>query len=143
MPNQGFTIGKDVSLVINTSSGIQHFSLITKFNSTPVVGEQKVVGLDGIIRHVKFHEGWKGSFEIDRQDSNLDLYWAQVEDDYHSGRNQDVATITETIQETDGSVTQFRYEGVVPQLEDAGDKAGNKVVTQKLSFLASRRIAIA
>jgi hypothetical protein len=142
MPVNGFTIGRDVSLVINAPEGIQRFSLITGFDSKPATDDQKVKGLDGVVRHVIFHDGWQGSFELERQDNTLEAYWAKIEDDYYNGFAQTAAVITETITEADGSLTQYRYDGVIFKLEDAGKKGGNKTVNQKLSFLASRRILV-
>lgn len=142
MPVNGFNIGRDVSLVINDPSGILHFSLITNFNSKPNTSDAKVKGLDGITRHVIFHDGWSGSMDIERQDSALDDFWAKLEDDYHNGFAQTAAVISETIQEVDGSTSQYRYDGVVFKLEDSGDKKGDATIKQKLSFLASRRIKV-
>jgi len=142
MPVNGFTIGRDVSLVINSPEGIQRFSLITGFSSKPMTTDAKVKGLDGITRHVIFYDGWQGNFDLDRQDDTLEAYWAKLEDDFYSGMAQVAATITETIAEVDGSVSQYRYDGVIFKLEDAGDKKGDKTVAQKLSFVCSRRIKV-
>lgn len=143
MPVNGFSVGRDVSLNINTPVGIQRFSLISGFDAKPEVSTQKVKGLDGLVRNVIFHDGWTGSLDIERQDSTLDDYWAQIEADYFAGFNSGAATITETITEVDGSVSQFRFEGVVLKLDDAGNWKGDSTVKQKLSFMASRRIKVA
>ena len=142
MPVNGFTIGRDVSLVVNMPSGIQRFSLITNFDSKPVTSDIKVKGLDGVTRHGLFHEGWTGSFDIERQDDGVDSFWAQLEDDYHAGLDLQASTISETISEADGSISSYRYDGVIFKLDDAGAKKGNDTVKQKLSFLASRRIKV-
>jgi len=42
-----------------------------------------------------------------------------------------------------GAVSQFRFEGVVLKLDDAGNWKGDSTVKQKLSFMASRRIKVA
>lgn len=143
MPVNGFTIGRDVSLVINSPEGIQRFSLITGFSSKPMTTDAKVKGLDGVTRHVIFYDGWQGNFDLERQDDTLEAYWAKLEDDFYSGLAQVAATITETIAEVDGSVVQYRYDGVIFKLDDAGDKKGDKTVGQKLSFVCSRRIKVA
>jgi hypothetical protein len=142
MPVNGFSIGRDVSLVVNAPEGIQRFSLITGFDSKPLTTDAKVKGLDGVTRHVIFHDGWQGTFSLERQDNSLEAYWAKLEDDYYSGFAQTAATITETIQEVDGSLSQFRYDGVIFKLDDAGEKKGDKTIAQKLSFVCSRRILV-
>lgn len=141
-PINGFTIGKDTTLVINTPSGVKKFSLITGFSSKPETTTIKVKGLDGITRPLVFHDGWGGQFDLERQNGELESYWAELEENYHAGISLQAGTIIETIREADGSVTQYRYTGVVLKLEDLGDRAGDKTVKQKLGFMASRRIKV-
>lgn len=139
MPVGGFTVGRDVALDITGPSGIVRFSLITAFTAKPDVMDQKVKGLDGLVRHVVFHDGWTGSLDLERQDSALDDYWAQLEANYFQGINNLYLTITETITEVAGNITQYRFENVLLKLEDSGDWKGDATVKQKLTFLASRR----
>lgn len=143
MPVNGFSVGRDVTLTVNTDSGLQRFPLITGFDAKPEVSDAKVKGLDGLTRHVIFHDGWAGSFDIERQDASLDNYWAQLESNYFAGFSSGAATITETITEVTGAVSQFRFEGVVLKLDDAGAWKGDATVKQKLAFMASRRIKVA
>lgn len=140
MPVNGFTIGKDYTLVINTPSGVKRFSLVTNFSAKPVTTDAKVKGLDGVTRNLVFHDGWQGQFDIERQNNLLDNYWAELEEAFHAGVSLQAGTIVETIREVDGSISQYRYTGVVLKVEDLGDKAGDKTVKQKLGFLASRRL---
>jgi hypothetical protein len=142
MPVNGFSVGRDVVLDIVGPSGVLVFNLITGFNSRPDLNEQKVKGLDGLVRPVIFHDGWSGSFDIERQDSQLDDYWAQLEANYFAGINSGSITITETITEVAGNTTQYRYEGVQLKLADAGDAKGDQVVKQRLDFMAGRRIKV-
>jgi hypothetical protein len=139
MPINGFTVGRDLTLVINAPSGVLRVSLLTEFDAKPTVTDAKVIGLDGIVRHQIFHNGWQGTVSVERQDSTIDDYWAQLEDDYYNGLVQGACAISETISEPDGSVSQYRYEGVVLKLTDKGNFKGDATVKQKLDFLASRR----
>lgn len=143
MPVNGFSVGRDVSLDIVGPSGPVRFSLITKFSSKQQTKTSKIKGLDGITRPVRFFDGWDGSFEIERQDSTVDDYFSQLEANYYSGLNDASVTITETITEVSGAVSQYRYTGVLLQLDDAGDYAGDSTVKQKVSFISSRRIKVA
>lgn len=68
----------------------------------------RVKRLDGITDHVRFFDGWSGSFDIERQDATLDNYFAQLEANYYAGINESPAQIYETIQEANGAVSQFR-----------------------------------
>lgn len=139
MPLNGFNVGRDVSLDIVSPTGPLEFGLITKFTSKQDITDKKIKGLDGITRHVRFPDGWSGTFDIERQDSTLDDYFAGLEDDYYAGLNEQSCTLTETIEEVNGSVSQYRYEGVLLKFDDAGDKSGDNTISQKLSFVAARR----
>lgn len=142
MPVNGFTVGKDVSLDIIGPQGPLRFNLITMFTAKPEITDQKVKGLDGITRHVRFPDGWAGSFDLERQDSTIDDYFAQLEANYYAGLNENPLTITETITEVNGSVSQYRFVGVLLKLDDAGDFKGDATVKQKVSFMASRRLKV-
>jgi hypothetical protein len=139
MPINGFSVGRDITLDVITPAGLLPVGLITQFTSKPEITDEKVKGLDGITRHVRFPDGWSGSFELKRQDNQLDHYFAQLEDDYYAGMNEQPCTITETLVEPNGALSQYRYEGVLLKLDEAGDWEGDKTVKQKLSFVASRR----
>lgn len=139
MPINGFSVGRDITLDIITAQGLLQLGLLTQFTSKPEVTDEKIKGLDGITRHVRFPDGWSGSFELKRQDNRLDTYFTQLEEDYYAGLNEQPATITETIVEPNGTLSQYRYEGVLLKLEEAGDWQGDKTIQQKLSFVASRR----
>jgi hypothetical protein len=139
MPVNGFSVGRDVVLDIVGPTGVLTFPLITGFTSKPDVMEHKVKGLDGLVRPVIFHDGWTGTFDIERQDNTLDDYWAQLEANYFTGINSPSLTITETITEVAGNVTQYRYEGVQLKLSDAGDWKGDSTVKQRVDFLCARR----
>lgn len=143
MPVNSFSVGRDVTLVIVTPSGPLSLNLITMFQSSPEMAEVKVKGLDGITRHARFFDGWRGSFNVERQDSTVDDYFAQLEANYYAGINEQPATITETITEVSGAVTQYRYLNVLFKLDDAGGWSGDQTVKQKLSFVAARRVKIA
>lgn len=143
MPLNGYSVGRDISLDIIGPTGPLRFSLITNFTSKPDTTDIKIKGLDGITRHARFPDGWSGSFDITRADSTLDDYFSQVEANYYAGLNERPLTITETISEASGAVTQYRYTGVLLKLDDAGSWSGDQVVKQKVSFMADTRVKVA
>ena len=143
MPVNSFSVGRDVSLDIVGPTGPLRFNLITKFSSKQEVKSNAVKGLDGITRPVRFFDGWSGGFDIERQDSTVDDYFSQLEANYYAGLNEASVTITETVTEVSGAITQYRYLGVLLRLDDAGDYAGDATVKQKISFIASRRVKVA
>ena len=143
MPINNFSVGRDLTLTIVTPSGPLNLNLITGFDSSPDMPEIRVKGLDGITRHARFFDGWHGSFSIERSDNTVDAYFAQLEANYYAGFNELACTITETITEASGAVSQYRYLNVLLKLDAAGSWAGDQTVKQKLSFVAARRMAIA
>lgn len=143
MPVNGFTVGKDVSLDIVGPNGPLRFNQIVGFSSKQDISDKGIKGLDGITRHVRFPNGWSGSFSLQRQDSTVDDYFAQLEANYYAGVNERPVSITETIQEASGQVTQYRYMDVLLKLDNAGDFKGDDSVNQSISFVASRRIKVA
>lgn len=142
MPMNSYSVGRDVSLVIVGANGPLAFSQITGFQSKPDITDKKVKGLDGVTRHLRFPDGWSGTFDIERQDSTLDDYFAQVEANYYAGVNEQPVSITQTIREVNGSITQYRYMNVLLTPDDAGSWKGDDSVKQKLKFVAERRIKV-
>jgi hypothetical protein len=115
---------------------------ITGFDASPDTSNEKKMGMDGEARHLITHAGWKGSLDIDRFDSTVEDFWAATEAAYYAGQSTAYGYIQETIQEANGGVSQYRYEKVVLDLKDLGKKQGDKSVTMKLDFMASRRIKV-
>ncbi|WP_020472363.1 hypothetical protein [Zavarzinella formosa] len=143
MPTYSFSVGRDVSLVVVTSYGTLAFNGLTDFTADPMTTDIKSKGIDGTPRFGFIPDGWKGSFKLDRLDPKTDNWWAQVEADYYAGRNSQPGTINEIVTEADGSVTQWRYDGVVLRLEKAGDWGGDKKVEQSVTFEAAHKIKVA
>jgi hypothetical protein len=141
---QGQTVGRDVSLDLMTSRGLMAIpaAAITSFAASPQTTNTASKGLDGVTRFGVFPDGWRGSLDIDRMSGVLDDFWAQYEADYYAGVNILPGTITETISEPNGSVSQYRYTGVMFDFKDAGTKVANGLVKQKIDFMAARRIKV-
>jgi hypothetical protein len=51
-------------------------------------------------------------------------------------------TITETITEASGSVTQWRYNGVALKYAEAGSWKGDAKVSQRISFRCTARVQV-
>lgn len=143
MPQNGYSIGRDVTLNVITADGVLPITGVTSFQSKQDTTEEKVKRIDGEIDHVRFFEGWSGRFMVERRDSTPDRYFNQIEANYFAGVEEGEVTITETITEESGSVSQYRYRKVLLKFEDGGEWAGDKTVKMTVSFIASRRITIA
>jgi hypothetical protein len=142
MPVNGFTVGRDVSIAVQTPSGPLMLSLITKFTRKPDNTVRKIKGLDGITRPLIFPDGWSGTIEIERQDSVVEDSIAAWEAGYFAGQDRTPSTITETVTNANGTVSQYQFTGVFFQLETAGEAAGDESVKVVLTFMAEQRIKI-
>lgn len=138
-----FSIGKDVALDIIGPRGPLRFPILTGFEAKPAYKPIQSNGLDGIDRYEDLPSGWTGTISLDRANSSVDDYFADKEASFYAGISSSTVTITETIQETNGGVTQWRYIGVSLTLQDAGSKTGENKVPMKIGFRAARRLKIA
>jgi hypothetical protein len=142
MPANNFSVGRDVSLVLVTSYGTLTLNGLTEFTADPATTDIRSKKIDGTPIFGFIPDGWKGSFKADRIDPTIDNYWAQVEADYYAGKNLAGGTITEIIQESDGTTTEWRYDGVIIRLEKGGDWGGDKRVEQSITFEAAHKIKV-
>lgn len=144
MPYNNFSIGKDVVLDVITPNGVLNLPVTTTgFEAKPLYNHIKSIGLDGLNREASIPSGWQGSINLDRQNNVVDAFFAQQEAGYYAGQNVLTATITETITEADGSVSQYRYVNVSLSFEEAGKKTGDNKIEQTIGFFASQRQQVA
>jgi hypothetical protein len=141
MAQQGYSIGRDTTMAIILSDGTTlRLGKVTSFDAKPIVSETTVKALDGVNDHLRFHEGWNVSMEMERRSSDLDSYWASIEANYYAGNSEAPATIQQTITEPNGNVTQWRYEKAILKFDDPGKWASDTTVKQSLSAVCSKRI---
>jgi hypothetical protein len=139
LPINQLSIGRDVAVDFNLPQGPARFSNVTGFTKKQITTGIESKGLDGTNRFGEIPSGWEGTLTIDRANSNMDQAFAYLEGLYYAGANVPASTITETITEPNGSISQWRYTGVAMKFDDAGDAEGDKKITQKLSWKASLR----
>jgi hypothetical protein len=142
MPNNGFSVSRDLSVSISTTNGALQPTLVTGFESKQDTTEKKVKGIDGRVRNVVFPDGWSGGFDMERQNSIIDDYFAGWEADYFQGLDVGTGVITQSIAEPDGSQSQYQYTNVSFKYDNAGKWAGDDTVTQRLTWIAERRIKL-
>jgi len=142
-----YSIAKDVSLTINTGSGILRLKL-TGFEANPVYKKFSHRPIDQPPIYAAVADGWKGTFQLDRQDSTVDDFCCYLEDQCWGrwgqqktfpGEISGDCTITETISEG-GAVSRYRYMGVCLTIVSIGRWELGSLVKQVLEFEASRRI---
>lgn len=142
MPLNGYSVGRDWTVTVQLATGPLTLNKLLKFDSKQDATDVRVKRLDGITDHVRFFDGWTGSFEVERADSTVDNLFALLEANYYLGINETPAQIYETVAEVNGAVSQFRFDGCMLTYDDAGQKAGDATVKQKITFKASRRVKV-
>ncbi len=143
MPINSQSLGKDISFTVVTSTGTLAINGKTDYEIKPMTTELKHKDLDGTTSYAYVPDGWSISIKLERRDPTIDRYFAQLEASYYAGANIVPGTILETIQEVDGSVSQYQYTGVVLKYDDAGNWKSDGFIAISLTGMASRRIRVA
>lgn len=143
MPINSQSLGKDISFTVVTPSGTLALNGKTDYEIKPMYSELKHKDLDGTTSHAYVPDGWQIGIKLERRDPAVDRYFAQLEASYYAGANLVPGTILETIQEADGSVSQFQYTGVVLRYDDAGSWKSDAFVPVSLTGMAVRRNRVA
>ena len=137
------SIGKDYAVdVVQPGGQVLRIGNVTDFDAKPNTKDLKSEGIDGVVRHATIPGGWTLTFNMDRQDRVVDDFFAQFELDYYAGKTLRNCTVTETINEPDGTVSQWRYVGVALKLDDNGKRKADEYVKMKMSGHCSKRLRV-
>lgn len=142
MPLDGLTSGIDHTVQFIDTTGVLVFTKIESFTAAEDANIDKIVLMDGSVKHPKFHQGWSGSFVLDRNSNFMDAYIAQQEARYNLGLDQIPVTITENITESNGTISQYQYTNGVLKLDDAGNYSGTEIAKQRVTFMADRKLQL-
>lgn len=138
-----FNTGRDVVLDVQTPTGALRLpTTTTDWEAKPKYKTIESVALSGENNHANVPIGWTGTIGLDRTDNIVGDFFVQLEANYYAGINIGYATITETISENNGAVTQYRYTKVALRLEEGGKFVGDDRVQVKIGFEASRKIKL-
>jgi hypothetical protein len=134
-----FNIGKNATLVLIANGAILASATLTEFQFKQETIKIKSRPLNGRPIRKVLPDGWTGSFSYDRSSPVFDDYFAQTEDDFWNGANAPTVYIQQTINELDGSISQYRFEGVTLEFTDGGSFKSDAEIKQKVDFEASAR----
>ena len=143
MPINSQSLGKDIVFHVVTPTGTLALSGKTDYEIKPMFSELKHKDLDGTTTYAYVPDGWTISMKVERKDATIDNYFAALEASYYAGNNLLGGTILESIQEADGSVSQFQYTSVALKYDDAGNWKSDGYVVVSLTGMATRRIKVA
>lgn len=144
MPANTFSTGRDCTLVIlgpDGRGGTTRIDLthVTGFDCRQLTNAVRIDRLDGTHLAAELPRGWDGSFEIERGNSAVEDFIANLEQAWHASGELPGSTLYQYIQETNGSTSTFQFDAVVFKLTSAGSWKGDGAVRQRLEFHASRR----
>lgn len=139
MAGTDFNIGKNATLVLIANGAILASATLTDFMFKQEVVKLRSRPLNGRPIRKNLPDGWTGSFGYDRSSPVFDDYFAQAEDDFWNGANAPTIYIQQTMNELDGSVSQYRFEGVTLDFADGGNFKSDEKVVQKIDFEATSR----
>ena len=143
MPANGFSVGRDVSLdIIDPVQGAIRFPIRTGWKADPEYTDLTSMGLDGLHRFAHLPKGHKLQLTLDRKDSSVKSYFAQIEGQYFAGATLGSVSITETITNVDGSISVFRYLNVALKLTNGGDFKADSKVDMVIEGMASRIVQV-
>lgn len=137
-----FNIGKDASLdLVHPKYGIIGLGLVTSFESNPMTTrlESKPITGGGLNYFRNVFGGWEGSFDIDRSNDIVDALVDILESNYYAGNPETYFQLTQTINNPDGGIVEYMFKNLVVIPQSAGTWAGEAKVTEKLSWVCSRR----
>ena len=144
MPLQGFSVGRDISFDITDTTGAPlDFGLLTEFKSKKDNKKHKVNPIGGGSIEITFPDGYSGTFKYERRNSSADDYFCRMDANYYAGTDTPQLSFTETVQNPDGSISQYRYIGVTLSYDDGGTWAGDKTVSQTIAWHAAKKLKIA
>src|ERR1700761_601379 len=143
MPVNSYSVGKDLSFTLLGPNGKVTLNGVTEYSTKPMFTNLDSKLLNGKHMFAAIPDGWEVSIRVDRQDPVLDDFFASLETAYYNGQNISNGTILETIQEVDGSVSQYQYIDVSLIYNDAGSYKGDSLVQIALPARPSRRNKIA
>lgn len=144
MPLNSLSVGRDctVNVFDPTANGVVTIKNVTQFEAKPTNIQLKSKSLNGVVINATEPDGWAGSFMIDRVSANVDRLFALLETNYYAGINIQPQTITQTIQEADGTISQYRFIGVALNYSESGQWTNGKQVSQKIDWAASKRVLV-
>jgi hypothetical protein len=146
MPVNGYSVGRDVTVTISGPGGttiVIPASAVTAFDKRPGKREDYSRPLNSPPIPLYMPDGWRGTFSVDRQDPTLDTFQASQEANFWAGQNTLSGTILESITETNGSTSQYRYDDVMYWVDEPGAASADRKISQRVEWTAGRRTRVA
>ncbi len=142
MSGSMFSVGRDCQVVVLGAYGRVDLEHVTGFEARQVTASLRVDRIDGMQLAAELPKGWDGTFDLERGNSAVDDFVAQLESDYYAGLSPAPGTLYQYVTESDGSTSTYQFNNVVFRLASSGAWRGDQSVKQKLEFFASTRVSM-
>lgn len=143
MPQNGYSIGRDKTVVIILPDGSPlDLGKITGFTANRKDNIETLHHINDTSDHIRHVGEWSGSVSISRRNNKIDAYFGNIEANYYANIDEKACSIQETIQEANGSVSQWAYTKVILEYSDSGNWDAQKSVNIKINFHASTRVQV-
>jgi hypothetical protein len=140
MSGSMFSVGRDCQVVVLGAYGRVDLVHVTGFEGRQMTASVRVDRIDGLQLGAELPKGWEGHFDLERGNSAVEDFIAQLEAAYRNGQSPAPGTLYQYITESDGSTSTYQYNNVVFRLSSAGLWRGDASVKQRLDFFASTRV---
>lgn len=142
MPVNSFSVGKDLTFTLVGPNGNITLNGVTDYSTKPKFSKLDHKNINGNHLYAAIPDGWDITIRLDRADNTLDVFFANLEAAYFAGTNIAGGTISENIQEVNGSVSKFQYTDVSLTYDDAGSWKGDSYTPISITGCASRRLQL-
>jgi hypothetical protein len=137
-----FNVGVDTTLSIQTSAGPLYVSILTSFDSRQETTNLRSKGIDGTNYFAEIPMGWIIDFKVDRASDDVDTFFALLESEYYADGQVTGATVSQLINNVDGSISEYQFTGCSFKYDRSGEWAGDRKVEQQFSARASTRVKL-
>jgi hypothetical protein len=142
MTSTAFNVGRDCQIVLMGPFGRIDLTHVTAFEARQLTAAIRVDRIDGTQIAADLPKGWEGGFDVERGNSAVDDFIAQIEAAFVNGSSVPTGTLYQYINEVNGSTSTYQFNAVVFKLTQAGIWRGDQSVKQRLEFFASTRIRV-
>ena len=142
MTSTAFNVGRDCQIVLMGPFGRIDLSHVTSFEARQLTAAIRVDRIDGTQIAADLPKGWEGGFDIERGNSAVDDFIAQIEAAFVNGSAVPTGTLYQYVNEVNGSTSTYQFNAVVFKLTQSGIWRGDQSVKQRLEFFASTRIRV-
>lgn len=138
MAGSKFTVGSDTVMTFLNNGAPIGAMVLTNFNFKQKTSQLVSKPVNGDPNYREMPEGWEGTLEYDKANSALMDFFVAAEAARYAGNPPPSLSILHKVNNTDGSVSRYRFEGVAAKLDNGGDHKSDEKVMETVGWTGSR-----